>query len=303
MSAVITPFEGTELFNTASFNDRISQINTGFSYVSNPNLLDNWYFGNPVNQRGKTEYTDSWAYSIDRWLCAGDGKVTIADGHCVFYGAVDQGLSVEMSDILGCTMTASLLLTDGTLITGTAVNTDNSIDIPFVSGVGGMYLGLNATDLSKHRRFRTYIAPERAVLAVKLELGDTQTLAHREGDRWVLNEVPDYGEQLRRCQRYCRVYKAGEYLPCIAFAMEDGWYCGAMLPYEMRAVPVNNIDSNISVTLEPILGGTGIDTILENYGTFNGVQILKFAKDGQVFKSSNYFRVKLNADFILTADL
>jgi hypothetical protein len=32
------------------------------------------------------------------------------------------------------------------------------------------------------------------VLAVKLELGDTQTLAHKEGDTWVLNEIPDYGE-------------------------------------------------------------------------------------------------------------
>ena len=47
--------------------------------------------------------------------------------------------------------------------------------------------------------------PGRAkILAAKLELGPTQTLAHREGDKWVLNEVPDYGEQLRRCLRYAR---------------------------------------------------------------------------------------------------
>ena len=26
-------------------------------YYSNPNLLDNWYFGNPVNQRGQTSYS------------------------------------------------------------------------------------------------------------------------------------------------------------------------------------------------------------------------------------------------------
>jgi hypothetical protein len=32
----------------------------------NPNLLDNWYFGNPVNQRGQTEYTAA-GYTIDRW--------------------------------------------------------------------------------------------------------------------------------------------------------------------------------------------------------------------------------------------
>lgn len=175
--------------------------------LSNLNLLDNWYFATPVNQRGQVKYTKSWEYGIDRWLCAGDGKVTIAEGHCVFYGAVDQGLSVEMPDILGCTMTASVLLTDGTLITGTAVNTDNSIDIPFVSGVSGVHLALNATALSNHRRFRTYIVPERAVVAVKLELGSQQTLAHQDSDgNWVLNEIPDYGEQLRRCQRYFQTF-------------------------------------------------------------------------------------------------
>ena len=37
------------------------------------------------------------------------------------------------------------------------------------------------------------------LLAAKLELGDTQTLAHKENGVWVLNEIPDFGEQLRRC--------------------------------------------------------------------------------------------------------
>lgn len=40
------------------------------------------------------------------------------------------------------------------------------------------------------------------IVAVKLELGDTQTLAHWDGSKWVLNEIPDYGEELAKCQRY-----------------------------------------------------------------------------------------------------
>ncbi len=226
--------------NTALSPTDPTTVETALKYRSNPNLLDNWFFGRPVNQRGKTEYTENWKYGIDRWLCAGDGKVTIADGHCVFYGAVDQGLSVQMSDILGCTMTASLLLADGTLLTGTAVNTDNSIDIPFVSNVDGMYLSLNATDLSGHRRFRTYSAPERAVLAAKLELGSTQTLAHKEGDKWVLNEIPDYGEQLRRCQRYARAYKCllGQtFLPLGAYRSDRKAVSFALPTSSFRAVP------------------------------------------------------------------
>ena len=45
----------------------------------NRNLLDNWYFGNPVNQRGATEYIiNSFnQYHIDRWTAAGNFKITL----------------------------------------------------------------------------------------------------------------------------------------------------------------------------------------------------------------------------------
>lgn len=247
--------------NTALSPTDPTTVETALKYRSNPNLLDNWFFGRPVNQRGKTEYTENWKYGIDRWLCAGDGKVTIADGHCVFYGAVDQGLSVQMSDILGCTMTASLLLADGTLLTGTAVNTDNSIDIPFVSNVDGMYLSLNATDLSGHRRFRTYSAPERAVLAAKLELGSTQTLAHKEGDKWVLNEIPDFGEQLRRCTYYAEKVESKD-TPAITnstFVPSGATSAVFILPYaRKRTVPAINFNdvSNYRIIARSISGGT-----------------------------------------------
>lgn len=43
------------------------------------------------------------------------------------------------------------------------------------------------------------------ILAAKLELGDKQTLAHQDASgNWVLNEIPDYGEELRKCQRFYR---------------------------------------------------------------------------------------------------
>lgn len=32
---------------------------------SNPNLLDNWYFADPINQRGQKEYGDN-QYAIDK---------------------------------------------------------------------------------------------------------------------------------------------------------------------------------------------------------------------------------------------
>ena len=45
--------------------------------------------------------------------------------------------------------------------------------------------------------------------AVKLELGGASTLAHQEPDgSWVVNEIPDWAEMLRKCQRYCCLYRA-----------------------------------------------------------------------------------------------
>jgi hypothetical protein len=41
---------------------------------------------------------------------------------------------------------------------------------------------------------------ELSVKAVKLELGTEQTLAHQENGTWVLNEIPDYEEELVKCQ-------------------------------------------------------------------------------------------------------
>lgn len=208
MSAVITPFEGTELFNTASFNDRISQINTGFSYVSNPNLLDNWYFGRPVNQRGQTEHTGTqYGYFIDRWrLGAYDQTVTITESG--LHWSTTEGIWYtqileNFDELIGSTLTLSAII-DGVLYSVTGVlNESSKIGM---QPVGNLFVEL--THDEKSFRFVTYNNPTPTVtiLAAKLELGPTQTLAHQEGDKWVLNEVPDYGEQLRRCQRYFQTF-------------------------------------------------------------------------------------------------
>ena len=201
MSAVITPFEGTELFNTASFNNRISQINTGFSYISNPNLLDNWYFGNPVNQRGQTSYSADWAYTIDRWQVSQNTTLTVNNGSVSSTGDYWYEPLEEIVDALrGRTVTISLLFASGELefATGVVPTTWGSWDNIALSG----HVVLKGIGEDSKRLWFMVNDIAENILAAKLELGPTQTLAHREGDRWVLNEIPDYGEQLRRCQRY-----------------------------------------------------------------------------------------------------
>lgn len=242
MSAVITPFQGTEPFNTASFNNRISQINTGFSYVSNPNLLDNWYFANPVNQRGQTSYGQTQQYSIDRWMITNDyAYVDVADGYITlrgndvngFGGIIEKLESSIKNALLGKTVTLSFFakLYTTCAIAGQQITpTDNFelYSITFLSSSADYVLFTAVTAVTTGAKIAD-------ILAAKLELGPTQTLAHREGDRWVLNEVPNYGEQLRRCQRYFYRFNSHAY----------GWTynnnivnCLIPLPVTLRATPV-----------------------------------------------------------------
>ena len=146
--------------------------------ICNPNLLDNWYFGNPVNQRGVSGTISTVGYFLDRWKLV-SGSVTINSGGIVLNGTIAQVLEYAV----GQTVTATVLTPDG------------------VTDVMPVY--------DDETKTFTVTAQGKTIRAVKMELGSQQTLAHQENGVWVLNEIPDYGEQLRRCQRYCFVWWYG----------------------------------------------------------------------------------------------
>lgn len=262
MSAVITPFEGTELFNTASFNNRISQINTGFSYVSNPNLLDNWYFGNPVNQRGQTEYTGN-AYYIDRWRSwDGDSaSLSVVSGGIKIAGTLYQYLEPAVfEEFWGKTISISLLLADGTLYTDYfALKRADWYTVPIKAhGLDSVQFGINNNNFGNLNNNFLRVKPATigtlsdTILAAKLELGSTQTLAHREGEKWVLNEIPDYGEQLIRCQRYAIDLNPNrQNVPIIGTVNVDGttMWLSMPIPTSLRTTPViSNLRGTVIVS-------------------------------------------------------
>lgn len=259
MSAVITPFQGTETFNTASFNNRISEINTGFSYVSNPNLLDNWYFANPVNQRGQTEYTGAWSYTIDRWQL-GDGNISlsVADGGIAIKGGGVASLDyiftrVERLPVAKYTYTILFSgNTDQVVLTSKLTDTGvvTAVMSRAVSGVLSLTWDQTTEFTSSDAYLRIHVPGSVNILAAKLELGSTQTLAHKEGERWVLNEVPDYGEQLRRCQRdYLRIKASSDYMRFGVSTPYTDTSAGAFIqfPNQMRAVPVLSFGGNFAL--------------------------------------------------------
>lgn len=141
------------------------------AFPCNPNLLDNWYFGNPVNQRGASGTISTAGYFFDRWKLV-SGSVTINSGGIVLNGTIAQVLEYAVSQ----TVTATVLTPDG------------------VADVTPVY--------GDETKTFTVTAQGKTIRAVKLELGSQQTLAHQENGAWVLNELPDYGGQLLRCQRY-----------------------------------------------------------------------------------------------------
>lgn len=99
------------------------------------------------------------------------------------------------------------------------------------------------------------------IKAAKLELGDVQTLAHKEGDKWVLNEIPDYGEQLRRCTYYAEKVESKD-TPAITnstFVPSGATSAVFILPYaRKRTVPAINFNdvSNYRIIARSISGGT-----------------------------------------------
>ena len=169
--------------------------------VSNPNLLDNWYFGSPVNQRGKTEYTES-AYCIDRWiLAAGVSMMRVDDGFIKIKNYFVQRFAHKYYKY---PLTVSVLYADGTLGTNKIVNNEY-----VVVGNGAVNYQTSTNEIY----FLLYGGIEVGVVAFKLELGNAQTLAHQENGQWVLNEIPNYAEELAKCQRYFHVYNTSAARP------------------------------------------------------------------------------------------
>ena len=273
-------------------------ISGAVKYRTNPNLLDNWYFGRPVNQRngwyapaGLTYWKEDgttvgpipkpypvtrWdgtpgdstahflidgtsykfdgskavfgycavGYTVDRWKLDIGEVVTLEDGCiCLKKSGTYWGEYFDDFDqFIGMTLTGSVLLSDGTLRTGSFVyNGSLNQGQTFFSSELGFYVQRLSDSLTQCAINSN--VDNVKIKAAKLELGNTQTLAHQDSSgNWVLNEIPDFGEQLRRCQRYfVRLTNAYGY----------GWtYSSSVanffvsLPTTMRTNPVIKLTTN-----------------------------------------------------------
>lgn len=288
-------------------SEALTKIPTTSGGAVNPNLLDNWYFGRPVNQRkgyyipagveyndlswnhaGTTDkaypvvgysgqdplitidgtnyivgvasqvpgYCDGYSYSIDRWKSEGNIVVTFeSDGISlenvgVEAGQFKQELPPDFSPE-GTLLCISAIVKSASGDARLLLSQSNSPwehTIDFIPLQTGFFSG-SGNLVSGNHKFTIYLGAGAKIklAAAKLELGSTQTLAHKEGDKWVLNEIPDFGEQLRRCQRYFQRHHidTDTFLPAVMYQGElDRAHFNIPLHGKMRTKPTARFDGS-----------------------------------------------------------
>lgn len=341
----------------------------------NPNLLDNWYFGNPVNQRSGYYIPAGVKYNTLSWTEAGTtdkaypvigysgqdplitvngtnyivGKSAQVPGYCAAGYTVDRWW-VENGMTLRLTNDGVVLESAGTdwwagLLEKKECSIPAQTTITFsvlgkFTGSPRLFLGTSGNDEVKSYYFSpsgdwecvsvtatlesaanllaVRVTPDTksvkancTLLAAKLELGDTQTLAHKENGVWVLNEVPDYGEQLRRCQRHAfsplyEAYATAVICNLFVSSVANGVAFGEVtLPVSMRNKPVFSGNASKFWIVAENGGGASHPTAISVMGLSADKVMIQV--NGSYTANTQYILYVENpftsADFLLSADL
>ncbi len=179
--------------------DALSAQKADVSRTYNPNLLDNWYFIDPINQKNIVTSTLN-QYGIDRWICYND-VYTVENGYLDVHGNGVLTQAIEnIAQLDGKTLTFSVLFLDGTLKTGTS-KLDHKSTTFFINTQDEQYYILAGS-------LQFYRLTGMQLVAAKLELGDHQTLARQDDSgNWVLNDPPpNKALELAKCQRYYQTF-------------------------------------------------------------------------------------------------
>ncbi|MBR7190111.1 MAG: hypothetical protein IKD63_03260 [Oscillospiraceae bacterium] len=228
----VMPLKTIDQTPTAGNTDHLvssAGVKSALDTFVRPNLLDNWYFVGggsqlddgifPINQRGQTSYTAN-DYTVDRWrtssqydtVAVGSSDVLLTNGSTAVTWKYSQLLIPQVEP--GSKVTGSVLITrisgshirlaisfrDSSESQISAVLSDSLTQAGVVSVSGTVPSGTVSIRFGFFSQSGIQNGDYIGFSAVKLEVGDTQTLAHKEGGTWVLNEIPDYEEQLIRCK-------------------------------------------------------------------------------------------------------
>lgn len=224
---------------------------------SNPNLLDNAYWTHRstiINQRGQAAYETVWGYTIDRWQQSAEGKIMVTDDGLVLEGegSLDSYAFQRVENLPSGVYTYSALIADNA--SGASISMAYGQSMTMKSNE---LVSITFThDRSVHDEnpfFRIHAAGTARFIAAKLESGPVQTLAHKEGDMWVLNDPPpNKALELEKCQKYQFILPqtAAAYSPVgIGNAFNENSVTFMVgIPNQFRAAPAVYAEGGFSIT-------------------------------------------------------
>lgn len=238
------------------------------------NLLHNWDFRKPVNQRGESEYSTTRKYTIDRWfMISGSGKITKASGGVTVNGSAGVIYFVQpleySAGLAGKTVTLSAALASG----GGRMGIYTGMDIFATTNVAGSKTlsgaGTDSIKITLPSSISGYICvyfacnsgESMTLERVKLEIGKSSTLD---------SSAPmDYGKELEVCRRYCTVLASDFRSRMVSYGSS---YMDALFPLsaQMRATP--SVESG-GVVLCSLTGGENSAeiSVLRCMGYSNGL--------------------------------
>lgn len=213
--------------------------------ISNPNLLINSDFRNPINQRGETNYSiPAYTYTIDRWkVLSKEATLSVNDGYIKLSSIAGPSYFIQKFE--------SIPVNDYVTV---------SINVKSVTGVINVYVG----STEKEECFSIYSAgiatyttsvkftdfiqlnieavndAQVELYWAKAELGSTAT-----------QFVPRlYDEELIFCRRYYRKYWTSMLFP----QFYQNQYCGFMFDVPMRKDPTVKTFSILSTSNNSSIG-------------------------------------------------
>lgn len=199
----------------------IDSTRNDLAYISNPNLLINYDFRVPINQRGYKVYS-LIGYTIDMWMLnSSDLTLRVEEGYIRISKTIrDSNPSfiprIEFDSLLfGRVCTLSLIyrsnMSDARMWANpTGADSSNKI-IPKSEDWNMASVTFTVDD--SHYKYSPFMIqfpssiqdPDNFfdIMVIKFELGNKQTLARQENDKWVLIDPPPNPEvELSKCQRY-----------------------------------------------------------------------------------------------------
>lgn len=225
-----------------------------------PNLLDNAIFiggGSqqgggqlPVNQRGQMSYNTASGYTIDRWMHGAEpGEIELTADGVKFNGT--EGTNLALAQFLDFSVSQDTVVTLSALYRGQIILDFGGATLspsPIVESGWGLHAitytipaGTNLANRLYSPTIKTNGAQISYFAAVKLELGDTQTLAYQDEDgAWQLLPQPesDYVTQTLKCKRYLNVFSPDRTFPGSVSGTGNSVIITADLPVAMRTNPV-----------------------------------------------------------------